>query len=116
MIQENRLAYNLAFIESFESERRQEGSGGGTGQRQRRERDGRARACTMENQKFEPMDREAHLRQRDAARSCPADSFTTPEKEMIKKREWRGERKKGIINGVEDRGISTAANRIKLVN
>lgn len=66
----------------------------GTGQRQRRERDGRARACTMENQKFEPMHREAHLRQQDAARSCPADSFTTPEKEMIKKGQWWGEKER----------------------
>lgn len=78
MIQENRLAYNLAFIESFESERRR-------GRWKRDRTKTKARACTIENQKFEPMHREAHLRQQDAARSCPADSFTTPEKKMIKK-------------------------------
>jgi len=85
LIQENRLAYNLAFIESFESEREQMDEGG-MRQRQRRERDGRARTRTMENQKFEPMHCVAHLQQR--ARSCPTDSFTTSKKEMIKKREW----------------------------
>lgn len=95
MIQENRLAYNLAFIESFESVRRQ----GEVEEGQNKDKG--ARACTMENQKFEPMHREAHLRQRDAARSCPADSFTAPEKEMIKK-EGRWEEKKEIINDVED--------------
>lgn len=115
LIQENRLAYNLAFIESFESERRRAG-GGEAGQRQRQERDGRARACTMENQKFEPMHREAHLRQRDAARSCPADSFTTPEKEMIKEGGSWGEKEEDNQWYRSFALFSTATNRIKLIN
>lgn len=70
--------YRILRSKVREDEGEQEGGGGE--QRQRRERDGRARACTMEERKFEPMHREAHLRQcnGNAVRSCPADSFTTP--------------------------------------
>lgn len=91
--------------------REKAGDGGGTGQRQRRERDGGARVCTMENQKFEPMHREAHLRQ-DAARSCPADSFTAPGKEMIKKGGRRGEKERDNHWCGRFRGIFTAAKKI----
>lgn len=67
--------------------------------------------CTME--KFEPIHREAHLRQRNAAKSCPTDS--------CQKRKWRKKaqkkRTKEIIDGIRRfRGISLATNWIKFFN
>lgn len=70
--------------------------------------------CTMENRKFEPMHREAHLRQRISAKSCPRRQL--PQKEMTKK-EAQKKRIKEIIDGIRRfRGISLAANQIKFFN
>lgn len=90
MIQENRLAYNLAFIESFKSERRW------GWRRDRTKTKARARRGRESVHNGEPEIRAdaPHLRQRDAERSCPADSFTAPGKQMIKKEGWRGEKER----------------------
>lgn len=69
--------------------------------------------CTMENRKFEPIHREAHLRQRNAAKSCPVTKGNDEKKAQKK-------RMKEIMDGIRRfRGISLARNepnRIKFLN